>query len=91
MDRSMTGLVRHTIPVRNLGVRRTGSPLLDISCRNKELVLERCTRNRKFLDVRESKSGRVSVSCGGSYNSLIAFGSLGRERDGGALNTSMEV
>jgi hypothetical protein len=82
----MTGLVIHTIPVRNLGVCRTRRPSLDISCRNKELVLERSTRRRKLLHVTESKSGGISVSCSGGYNTLVAFDSLGRERDGSALS-----
>jgi hypothetical protein len=87
----MTELVAHTIPVWNLGVCRTGRPSVNISCGNKELVLERSTGSRKFLNVTESKSGRISVSCSGSYNALIAFRSLGRERDGGALIRSTEV
>jgi hypothetical protein len=84
-------LVVHTIPVRNLGVRRTGRPSVDISCRNKELVLERSTRSRNFLDVTESKSESISLSRRGGYDTLIAFGSLGRERDGSALMRSTEV
>ena len=52
-----------TVTVRNLNVCWTRRPGVDISGRNKEVVLERSTRGRKLFDVVESKSQRVSFPC----------------------------
>jgi hypothetical protein len=54
-------------------------------CRNKELVLESGTGSRKFLDVAQSESGRVSFPTSRGYDALIAFPRLSGEGDGRSL------
>jgi hypothetical protein len=78
-------LVIRTIPVWNLSIRRTRRPGVDIMCRNKELVLESGTRSRKFLDVAQSESGRISFPASRGYDALIAFPRLDSEGDGRSL------
>lgn len=78
-------LVTPTIPIWNLSICRTRSPSVDIKCSNKELILEGGTGSRKFLDVTESKSGRISFPCSRGHDALISFRSLGRKGYGRTL------
>ena len=80
-----------TIPVRNLSIRRTRRPGVDIRCRNKELVLESGTGSRKFLDVAQSESSHSSFPGSRGYDALVAFPSLGSKGDGRALIKSADV
>ena len=78
----------HTITVRNLNISWTRRPVVDISSGNKEVVLERSTRDRKLLNVTESKSSRVSFPCSRGYDTFIAFSYLSGESDGCTLMRS---
>lgn len=84
-------LVAPTISIWNLDICRTRGPSVDIRCSNKELILERGTGSRKFLDVAESESGHISFPRSGGHDSLITLPSLGREGDGRTLIESVNA
>lgn len=74
-----------TVSVRNLNICWARRPGLDISNGDKEIILERSSRGRKFFNVVKSESRNVPFPCRRGYDTFIALSCLGTESDGCAL------